>query len=64
MEISRLGVESVLQLATYTTATEMQDLSCICDLHCRSQQCQILNPLNKARDGTRVFMGTSQFHYL
>ena len=32
MEIPRLGVESDLQLLTYTTATAMQDLSHVCDL--------------------------------
>ena len=30
-----------------TTATAMQDLSCICDLHC-----SLLNPLSRARDQT------------
>ena len=32
----------------------------ICDLHHSSQQYQILNPLSEARDGTRIFMDTSQ----
>ena len=44
--------ESELQLPAYTTATTMQDLSCICNPHHSSWQCQILNPLRKARDGT------------
>ena len=34
----------------YATATAKQDLSCICDPHCSSQQCWILNPLREARD--------------
>ena len=50
MEVSRLGVESQLQLLAYTTATATMDLSHICDL-CRSlQQHRILNPLSEARD--------------
>ena len=46
-----LGVELELQLPVYTTATAMQDLSRICDMHHSSQ---ILNPLSEARDPTRV----------
>ena len=38
-----------LQLLAYTTATAMQDLSRVCNLHHSSQQCQILNPLSKAK---------------
>ena len=34
-------------------ATAKPDLSCICDLHHRSQQCRILNPLSEARGQTR-----------
>ena len=32
VEVPRLGVELELQLPTYTTATEMWDPSCVCDL--------------------------------
>ena len=46
MEFPRLGVSSELQLPSYTTATSMQDLSCICNLHHSSWQCRILNLLN------------------
>ena len=59
MEVSRLGVESELQLPAYTTATATLDLSCVCDLHHSSWQCRILNPLSKARDGTYVLIDTS-----
>jgi len=59
MEVPRLGVELELQLPAYTTATAMQDPSHICDLHCSSQQCRILNPLNEARDPTCVLMDNS-----
>ena len=50
MEVPRLGVESKLQLLAYIRATATQDLSCICDPHHSSQQCQILDPLSEARD--------------
>ena len=49
-EVPRLGVHSELQLPPYTTATAMQDLSCVCDLHNSSRQHQMLNPLREARD--------------
>ena len=50
VEVLRLGVESELQLSTYTTATAMWDPSHICDLHHSSQQGRILIPLSEARD--------------
>ena len=50
MEVPRLGVESELQLQVYTTATAMQDLSHVCDLHHSSQQRQIVDPLIEAKD--------------
>ena len=64
MEIPRLGVELELQLPAYTTATEMPDLSHVCDLHHSSQQHQILNPLGEARDRTHNLTVPSQmcFH--
>ena len=52
MEIPRLGVKSELQLPGYTTATAMQDLGHICDLHHSSWQRRLLNPLSEARDRT------------
>ena len=36
----------------------------ICDLYQSSQQCQILNPLSKARDHTHVLMDTGWVFYL
>ena len=63
MEVPKLGVESELQLLTYTTATKMPDSSHVCDLHCNSQQCQILNLLSKAGDRTHILMDTSKVHY-
>ena len=50
MEFPRLGVELELQSQANATATAMQDPSCVCNLHHSSRQCQILNPLSKARD--------------
>ena len=49
-----------MEVRSYATATAMPDPNCICDLHHHLQQRQILNPLSKARDGTHVFMDTSQ----
>ena len=48
MEVPRLGVKLELNLPAYTTA--ILELSCVCDLHLCSPQCQILNPLSEARD--------------
>ena len=59
-EVLRLGVESEPQLLAYTTATAMPDLNHVCDLYHSSWQCQILNPLSRARDWTRVLMGSGR----
>ena len=56
MEVPRLEVQSGLQLLAYTTAITTQDLSHVCNLYYSSQQRQILNPLNKARDWTCKLM--------
>ena len=65
MEVPRLGVESELQLLSYTTVIAMQDRRHICNLHHSSQQCQIPDPLSEARDWTHILMDTSQicFHW-
>ena len=63
MEVPRLGVKSELQLLVYATATATQDPSHIFNLYHSSQQCQIPDPLSKARDRTHVFMDTSLRHY-
>ena len=60
MEVPRLGVELELQMPAYTTATAMQDLSSVCDLHPSSWQHPILNPLSEAGDRTRVLMDVSR----
>ena len=59
MEVPMLGVELELQLAAYATTTATTDLSHVCDLHCSSRQCRILNPLNEAKDQTCIIMDTS-----
>ena len=41
----------------------MRDLSHVCDLQHSSRQCQILNPLRKARDRTHVLLDTSWVCY-
>ena len=56
MEVPRLGVKLELQPPTYITATATWDPSQVCDLHHRSRQRRILNPLSKARDRTHNFM--------
>ena len=58
MEVPRLGGKSELQLPACTTAPAIPDPSCICDLLCSSQQRQIPNPLNKARDWTHIITDT------
>ena len=60
LEVLRLEVKLELQLPAYTTATAMPDPSRVCDLHHSSQQCQVLNPLSEARDGTCVLMDDSR----
>ena len=60
MEVPRLGVELELLPPAYARASAMPHLSRICDLHHSSQQCQILNPLNEARDQTCNLMVSSQ----
>ena len=62
MEIPRLGVESELQLLTYTTATSMWGPSHVGDLRHGSQQHRIPNPLNEVRDETGILMDTSRIH--
>ena len=62
MKVPRLGVESELSSQAYTTATAMQDPSCVCDLHHSSRQHQSLNLLSKARDRTCVLMDASRIH--
>ena len=61
MEVPMLGVELELHLPTYTTATAMQDLSHICDLHHSSEQCQILNPQSEARSCNLVVTSRISF---
>ena len=63
MEYGSSQVKSELQLPAYTTATAMLDPSSICNLYHSLPHCQILNPLNEARDWTYVLTDTSQVHY-
>jgi len=48
-----------IKAAAEATAIATPNPSCICDLCCSLQQCQVLNPLSKARDGTLILMDTS-----
>ena len=58
MEVPRLGAESELQRLAFTIAIAMLDLSHIFDLHHSSRQRWVLNPLNEARDWTRILRDT------
>ena len=60
MEVPKLGVQLELQLPAYTTATAVQDPSCVCDLYHSSRQCQILSPLSEIRDRTHNLMVPSR----
>ena len=62
-ESSKAGVESQLQPLYYTTATATRDPSRLCDLHNRSWQLQIPDPLHKARGRTHILMATSQVRF-
>ena len=59
IEVSRLEVESELQLLAYATATATTDQSLVCDLLHTPQQHWVLNPLSEARDRSRILMDTS-----
>ena len=63
MELPRLGVSSEPQPPAYTTATATWDPSPICVLHHSSRQRQILNPLNEARDRSRILLDTSRIRF-
>ena len=63
MEVPRLEIQSELHLWAYTKATATQDPSLVCDLHCSSRQCWILNPLSEAGDQTLVLTDTSWVPY-
>ena len=62
VEVPRLGTESELQLLAKATATAMPYPSRVCRLHHSSQQSQILNPLDEARDPTHILMDLSWVH--
>ena len=60
----RLGAEWELQLLACVTATATPDPGrLICDLHHSSRRRQILNPLNEARDRTRILMDSRRVRY-
>ena len=56
MEVTRLGLESELQLPAYPTVTATTDPSHVYNLHHSSRQCQIPDPLIEARDRTHNLM--------
>ena len=50
MDVSRLGVQSKLQLLAYAVATAIADLSCTHNLCHTLLQRQFLNPLSEIKD--------------
>ena len=63
MKVSRLGVQSELQLPAYATVTAMPGPSLACNLPHSSQQHQIFNPLSEAGDQTHILMEASWIHF-
>ena len=64
MEVPRLGIKLDLQLLAYATATAMQGLSHVYNLHHSSQQHRIPDALSEARDQARILMDTSWIFFL
>ena len=52
-----------LLLPAYARAIATPDPSHVCDLHHRSRQCWILNPLSEARDRTHNLMAPGQIRF-
>ena len=67
MHLGHRGFQSRGRIRAVATglyqATAMPNLSRVCSIHYSSWQCQILNPLSKARDWTHVLMDASQIHF-
>ena len=63
MEVPRLGINCSCSCQPYTTATATRDPSHVCDLRHSSWQCQILDPLSKARDWTCNLKGPSRIRF-
>ena len=63
VEVPRIGVTSELHLLAYTTATAMQDVSHVCNLHHSSWQHQIPESLSKATDPTSILIDTGWIHF-
>ena len=61
---SGLGLNPSCSCQPAPQLTATWDLSCVCDLHQRSQQHQILHPLSEARDQIHILRDTSQIRYL
>ena len=59
---ARGPIGTVAAASATATATATRDPSRDCDLHHRSQQSRILNPLSEARDGTCNLMVPSKIH--
>ena len=62
-EFAGHGVESELQLQTYSLTTATPYPSCISNLPYSLWQCQILNSLNEAREQTHIIMETMSWGF-
>ena len=60
VEVPKLQVESELQLLACSTASGTWNPSHVCNPHCSSQQCWILNPLSKTRNWMHILMDNSR----
>ena len=63
MEVPRLGVESELQLQSYTIATATRDLSPISRPTLQLEATLDPQPLREARDQTHILIDSSQVCY-
>ena len=64
VEVPRLGVTWELKLLACATAAATRHPSDVCDLHHRSRQRRILNPLSEARDQIHSLVGTRRVRNL
>ena len=63
MEVSRLGLNRICSCRPTPQPQQCQIWDASCDLHYRSWQCRILNPLSKAKDWTCILVDTSWVRY-
>ena len=57
------GSQAMGRIGAVAAGTAAWDLSCVCNLHHSSQQCQILHLLSEAKDHTWILMDTSHIRF-